>query len=175
MNPLDIVIVVVLGFCLIRGIFRGLIKELSSIIGVFGGFYASYTYYTVAADFLSGWISNTAYLNILGFLIIFCGVFIAISILGIIIRYLFKVAALGLIDRICGGGFGMIKGILIVSVLLFAFTTFLPKNASIIKDSLLSPHVTMVSEKLAKVVPKDMRDQFSDKIDELKKAWKKLS
>jgi membrane protein required for colicin V production len=102
-------------------------------------------------------------------------VFIAISILGIIIRYLIKVAALGWIDRICGASFGMIKGILIVSVLLLAFTTFLPKNASIIKDSLLSPHVTMVSEKLAKVIPKDMRDQFSDKLDELKKSWKKLS
>jgi len=175
MNPLDIIIAVVFGFCLIRGVFRGLIKELSSIIGVFGGFYASYTYYAVTADLLSSWISNTAYLNILGFLIIFCGVFIAISILGIIIRYVLKVAALGLIDRICGGGFGMIKGILIVSVLLFAFTTFLPKNTPIIKDSLLSPHVAMFSEKLAKVVPKDMKDQFSNKIDELKKTWKKLS
>ncbi|PQP34359.1 colicin V production protein, partial [Desulfobacteraceae bacterium SEEP-SAG9] len=33
MNPLDILIIVIAGFCLIRGIFRGLIKELSSIIG----------------------------------------------------------------------------------------------------------------------------------------------
>jgi len=39
MNALDVVIAVIVGFCLIRGIFRGLIKELSSIIGVFAGFY----------------------------------------------------------------------------------------------------------------------------------------
>ena len=44
MNYLDIIIVVILSYCVIRGVFRGLIKELSSIIGVFGGFYAAYTY-----------------------------------------------------------------------------------------------------------------------------------
>jgi membrane protein required for colicin V production len=172
MNPLDIVIAVVLGYCLIRGVFRGLIKELSSIIGVFGGFHTAYTYYPLFAGPLSGWISNTAYLNILSFLIIFCGVFFAISVLGIVIRYIFNSASLGWVDRICGAGFGGTKGILIVSVLLLVLTTFLPKNASIIQDSLLAPHVTMISAKLAKIVPKDMREQFSGKFDELRKAWK---
>jgi len=172
MNPLDIVIATVLGFCLIRGVFRGLIKEVSSIIGVFGGFHTAYTYYPLLADPLSRWIANAAYLNILSFSIIFCGVFFGISILGIVIRYIFNAASLGWVDRICGAGFGGIKGILIVSVLLLVLTTFLPRNASIIKDSLLSPHVTMVSAKLAKVVPKDMREQFLDKFDGLTEAWK---
>ena len=47
MNPFDMVIVVILSFCLIRGFFRGLIKELASIVGVLGGFYAAYTYYPI--------------------------------------------------------------------------------------------------------------------------------
>jgi len=37
MNPFDTIIAIILGYCLIRGFFRGLIKELSSIIGVLGG------------------------------------------------------------------------------------------------------------------------------------------
>ena len=137
MNSLDILITVIVGFCLIRGIFRGLVKELSSIMGVFAGFYFAYTYYPLVAKPLSRWISNTGYLNILSFLIVFCGLFLIISILGIVIKYLLKITFLGWVDRICGAGFGFMKGILIVSVLLVVFTAFLPKGAPILKNSLL--------------------------------------
>lgn len=173
MNPLDILIIIILLYCLIRGIFRGIIKELSSIIGVLGGFYGAYAYYPLVAKQLSRWISNTGYLNILSFMIIFCVVFIVISILGIIIKYLLRISFLGWVDRVCGAGFGIIKGILIVSVILLALTTFLPKGAPLIKNSLLSPHVTMISEKLIKVTSTQMKRQFGAKIEELKKIWKK--
>ena len=172
MNSFDIVIIIIFGFCIIRGFFRGLIKELSSIIGVLGGFYAAYTYYMRVATSLPGWIQNDSYRNIISFLIIFCAVFIITGILGIIIKYILNIAFWGWADRICGTGFGLIKGVLIVSVLLIAFTTFLPKGAPVIKNSLLAPHVRMVSEKMVKVVPKDMKDNFLSKIKDLKKAWK---
>jgi len=175
MNPFDILIVVIFGFCLIRGFFRGFIKEMSSIIGVLGGFYAAYTYYMELAKPLSGWVSDKSYLYIVSFLIVFCGVFLIISILGIVVKYILNIAFWGWIDRICGAGFGIIKAALIVSVLLIALTTFLPRKAPIVKDSMLSLHVSFISEKMAKVIPKDMKHQFVSKIEELKKAWKKSS
>ena len=122
---------------------------------------------------LSRWIPNTGYLNILSFLIIFCVVFLIISILGVIINYLLKLALLGWLDRFSGALFGALKGLLIVSVLLIVLTAFLPKGSPVIKDSLLSPHITLISEKMAKVVSKDMRHAFKAKIAELKKIWKK--
>jgi len=171
MNPLDMLIVVILAFCFIRGIFRGLIKELSSIVGVFAGFYAAYTYYGVVSKFLSRWFSNLAYLNILSFLVIFSLIFIVISIFGIVIKYLLNIAFLGWMDRICGAGFGAIKGILIVSVILIPLTSFLPRGTPLLKQSLLSPYATQVSEKMVKIVSKDLKDQFEDRLKELRKAW----
>ena len=171
MNFFDIIIVIILAYCVIRGVFRGLVKEISSIIGVLGGYYAAYSYYPVIAGVLKRWISNTAYLNILSFLIIFCGVFIIISVLGVVIKYVLNIAFLGWVDRICGAGFGITKGILIASVLLITLTTFLPKNAPVVKNSLLAPYVTLVSEKMAKVVSKDMKNSFAAKIAALKKVW----
>ena len=72
MNPFDILIIIILGYCLVRGLFRGLVKEVSSIVGVFGGFYTAYLYYEGVVKWLSRFIADTAYLNILSFLIIFC-------------------------------------------------------------------------------------------------------
>ena len=172
MNPFDILIIVILGYCLVRGLFRGLVKEISSIIGVLGGFYAAYSYYTLVAKWLSRVIANTSYLHILSFLIIFCFVLIIINILGIIIKYLLDIAFLGWVDRIFGVIFGFSKGVLIVSILFIILTTFLPKGAPIIKNSLLAPHVIWVSESMAKVISKEMKQEFSDKLGELKEAWK---
>lgn len=173
MNPFDMVIVVILSFCLIRGIFRGLIKELASIIGVLGGFYAAYTYYPFIQGVFTQWVSNSAYRSILSFLVIFCGVFIIIGIVGVIVKYLLNIAFLGWVDRICGAGFGIVKGVLIVSVLMIALTTFLSKGAPIVKDSLLAPQVTLVAEKMIKVVPREMKQEFQIKIDDLKRIWNK--
>ena len=172
MNPFDILIIIILGYSLIRGLFRGLVKEVASIIGVLGGFYAAYTYYMVLGKLLSTFIKNTGYLNILSFLIIFCGVLITVSILGVIVKYLLNIAFLGWVDRVCGFGFGIVKGILIVSVLFITLTAFLPKGTPFIKNSVLAPHVSWVSEKMAKVVSKEMKRDFMAKLGELKKAWK---
>ena len=172
MNPFDIFIIIVLGYSIIRGLFRGLVKEASSIIGVLGGFYAAYSYYPMAAKLFSRLIINTSYLNILSFLIIFCIVLIIISILGIVIKYLLNVAFLGLVDRICGVGFGLIKGILIVTVLFIILTAFLPKGAPLIKKSVLAPHVIWISEKMVNLVSREMKKDFFGKLGEFKKAWK---
>ena len=119
---------------------------------------------------MSSWISNTGYLNILSFMIIFCAILTLISILGIIIKYLLNIAFLGWVDRICGAGFSLLKGVLIVSVLLLILTAFLPQGAAVVKRSLLAPHVVLVSEKMAKVVSKDMKHAFNDNLQELKKS-----
>jgi membrane protein required for colicin V production len=165
-------IVAILSFCVIRGIFRGLIKELSSIVGVLAGFYVAYTYYAGFAGFFSRWITSESFLNISSFLIIFCTVFFIVSIIGVVIKYVLNIAFMGWFDRICGAGFGLLKGVLIISVLLIIFTAFLPQGDPIVRNSVLAPHLTPVSEKMAKIVSKDMKQLFSSNLRELKKFWK---
>lgn len=172
MNPFDVFIILVLAYSTVRGLFRGLVKEVSSIIGVLGGFYAAYSYYPMVAKLLSGLVAEQSYLNILSFLIIFCGILIIISILGVVIKYLLNVAFLGWIDRVCGVGFGLIKGVLIVTVLFIILTTFLSKGAQLIKKSILAPHVIWISEKMVGLVSEEMKKDFFGKLDEFKKAWK---
>jgi membrane protein required for colicin V production len=172
MNSFDIITTVILGYSSIRGLFRGLVKELSSVVGVLGGFYGAYSYYPTVSKLMSGFISDPSHRNILGFFLIFCGVFVIISIVGVIIKYLLNVAFLGWVDRIGGVMVGIVKGVLIVSVFFIALTAFLPKGAPLIKRSHMAPHVLWLSENMAKVVPQDLKRQFWDKLKDLKKTWK---
>jgi membrane protein required for colicin V production len=74
------------------------------------------------------------------------------------------------IDFLCGVDYsfgaiaGIIKGVLLVSVLLLTLTEFLPKDVSLIKNSLLSSHSNLISEKMVRSVQKDMGHNFLKKI-----------
>jgi len=171
MNPFDILIVTILSYGLIRGIFRGLVRELSSIIGVLGGFYAAYTYYPHVAGLFSPWISDAAYLNIVSYMAVFSVVVIFVGILAVVIKYLLNIAYLGWVDRVCGALFGLLKGGLVICVVFIVLTAFLPKGAPVIKNATLSPHVSMVSEVMAKVISKEMKENFKIKLKEFKKSW----
>jgi len=173
MNALDIVIGIILVFGLVRGVFRGLVEEISSIIGIFGGIYGAIFYYSAVAQFLKRWISDSAYANIIGFLVIFGVIFILVGILGVVLKYLLNIASLGWFDRLCGAAFGSVKGILIASVLLLALTTFLPGGTPLLKTSRLAPHVAVITEYIVKIIPQDMKQRFGDKFKDVKQEWKK--
>jgi membrane protein required for colicin V production len=117
-------------------------------------------------------MSNTAYLNIVSFLILFCLVFFFISMIGVVLKYLLSIAYMGWADRISGVLFGLTKAILVASVILVALTTFLPRNAPLIRESLMAPYVTHISETIAKIVSPEMKRTFSGKLDALKASWR---
>jgi membrane protein required for colicin V production len=173
MNAFDIFTLIVVGYGLIRGIFRGLIKEIAAIVGVVVGFWGAYSYYPLLAGLLDGWFANLAYLNIVSFLAIFCGVIVVVSIVGVVVKYLLRVAFLGWLDRICGGLFGLLKTVLIAAVVLMTLTAFLPKGSPLVRDSLLAPYITSISATLARITPKELKSEFRDKVGELRKTWQK--
>ena len=171
MNLLDCLLLSILGFCLVRGIFRGLVKELSSIVGVLGGFYAAYTYHPQLARPLSHWIANTGYLHILSFLILFVVIYLLVSFAGAFIKHLMQIVLLGWVDRIGGGVFGATKGFLISTVVILMLTAFLPPNVAILRQSLISKYLMRASATMVKVVPDDMKQSFNQKMQELRKSW----
>jgi membrane protein required for colicin V production len=172
MNVLDYTLIGVVGYCLGRGLFRGLVKELSSIIGVLGGFYAAYTYYPLLAKSLAGKITNSGYLNIFSFLLLFTGVYVSVSLAGVVIKHLMNIAFLGWTDRVCGAFFGFLKGALIIAIMVLMLTAFLPKNAMILKRSVVTQYTMQFSSIFVNVVPGDMKKSFQAKMKALRKAWR---
>ncbi len=173
MNVFDVVIVVIVSFCLIRGLFRGLIQEISSIVGVLAGFYGAYTYYPMVEPIFARWVETPGYRNIISFFLLFCTILILINLIARLIRYLLNIVFLGWVDRLFGMVFGAAKGLIIVSVLFITLTTLLPKGATIVTQSRLSPYVAIVSEGISVFVSRDMRNQLHLNLEGIKKSWEK--
>jgi membrane protein required for colicin V production len=171
MHLFDLVIISTLCFCLIRGVFTGLIRELFSVTGVLAGFVFASARYSQVAKWLSYWMPDPSKASLLSFLCIFFGFTITITVLGRLVKPLLKIVLMSSVDRLFGAGVAIIKSVLIVSVLLLTLTAFLPKDVSIIKNSSLSPRFIVVSEKMARIVSKDMRHEFLEKLKVIKKSW----
>jgi membrane protein required for colicin V production len=168
MNTFDIIVIVILAYSLLRGLFRGLLKEAASVAGVLGGFFLAYLFYAPAAGYLAGLVSNPAYRNILAFLAIFCAVVITVNVIAVVIKYLMRIVFLGWLDRLGGFLFGAVKGVLIVSVIFLVLTAFLPKGTPLIRNS---AYVALAAENLAALVSSDIKHEFTSKLDALKKGW----
>ncbi|MCK4767097.1 MAG: CvpA family protein [Desulfobacula sp.] len=165
MNAFDIAVIVIISFCLIRGLFKGLIGEVSGIIGVVAGFYGAYTYYPLITPYAEKWIENPGIRNLTAFFLLFCAILIVVSLISVLIRKFLKLVFLGWVDRTLGFVFGGAKGILIVSVLFIMITTFLPKSSTILTDSKFSPYVAEVSKAMTVFVSQNTRKDFLKKLE----------
>ncbi len=165
MNAFDILVVIIVAFCLIRGVFKGLIGEVSGIIGVVAAFYGAYTYYPLITVYGEKWIENAGFRNILAFFLIFCAILILVGLVSLLIRKFLNLVFLGWVDRTFGLIFGTAKGILIVSVIFIMITSFFPENSKILTTSKLSPYIAKVSETMTVFVSKNNRQDFLKKLE----------
>jgi membrane protein required for colicin V production len=172
MNIFDIALLITIGGCLIAGVFRGTLKELFSILGLYLGTYAAFNYYMKLARLLSSVISNTVALKTLSFMIVFCEIYIIIIILGVLIRYVLKIKPSGWIDRFLGAITGSLKGIFIVAIALIIFTVSSPRGYILLKKSIFSPRLAVISEAVVETASREIRVDFTEKLAALKKAWK---
>jgi len=173
MNLFDIAVVSIIGICLISGGFRGLIREVSGIIGLVAGFYGANTYYLKLAPYAAQWIDNTAARHLICFFVLFFGILILVGLLARLIRKLLRLVFLGWVDRTFGICFGALKGVLISTILFILMTTFLPASSSFLSGSQTAPYLAQAADAVTVFVSKGMKSDFYHHLEGIKKEWTK--
>jgi uncharacterized membrane protein required for colicin V production len=134
--------------CLIRGIFRGPVNELFSIVGALGGLFAAAINFSTISKFLPGWTGNVQMLCLICFLILFSFMYLLITVFGTIASYLLHLHRTGWMNRAFGSIFGTFKGGLVIAVLFVPMAAFLPKNSTWFRESVILPYADFLSEKM---------------------------
>ncbi|MBE1425995.1 membrane protein required for colicin V production [Desulfomicrobium macestii] len=173
MNTLDIVFCVILGFLGLRGIFRGLVKEIASILGLILGFVLANTYHAQLAAMFENFPGGPGMAKLAAYLAIFLGVVAVVFLLASLIRKLLQMIMLGWVDSIGGGALGLFKGALLCSIIVMALTAFLPSKSPMLTESKIMPYVNTFNTMLSNALPKEMRDQFLIRSQELQQEWEK--
>lgn len=124
MGLIDIFILVVLAFFLLKGILRGLLKEVCSLLGlVLGGLFA-FTFHLPLAQLLQDSFSLPAQLCVWGsFLAIFLLVVFCFAVIGFVLNRFIKIVFLGGINRLAGAVFGFLQGVVILSIIVLTLSS----------------------------------------------------
>jgi len=155
MNYLDIIILCLVALLVINGIRKGFIISLASLIALVLGIYIAVHFSNYIEVVLKdNFHPSHTWLPILSFTITFLIVVIVVMLLGKALEKLVDLVGMGILNHIFGGIFGLIKGILLVSVLLFIISGFDPK------EKLIKPKVkqeSMLYGYIGKVFPYMMK------------------
>ena len=126
LNYIDIILLVPLAIGLVRGLFKGFIKEVFGLLAIVLGILVSYFYADDLAAYLRTSFENAgSWLDILSYLITFSLTALAINLLAKYLTNLSKLMALGLINRLVGGLFGFLKVLLIFMLIIHLFGPWL--------------------------------------------------
>ena len=147
MNLVDLIIIAIIGFGIIRGYSKGLIIELSSFFGIFISFFIAGNVDNLLSNEISAFISvNSDLLNTISFIVIFILSYLIIIYLAKGFTKLAKVVYLGLLNSVLGGVFGGLKLLLILLIITKIIFSLKLLSNNIISESSIMIHLHVLSE-----------------------------
>ncbi len=141
MNFLDITILVVGLVFALRGLLRGLVKEVCSLTAVALGLFLAGQYHEVAAPYLSYLVSGPANVKVASYLAIFLSVLVMSWVVVKVVSGFLNLAMLSWVDYLFGALFGLAEGFVVVSALVLLLTSFMP-DAAFLQQSKAAPQVS---------------------------------
>lgn len=172
-NTLDLIIISGITISVIYSLIRGLIKEIFSLLSIIIGIFIATRYYTVSAKLFNGLLDNQNWANVAGFVLTLVLVSFCVSLVGMMIQKLIKEINLGIIDRIGGAIFGLLKGIIISFFIIMLLIAFFPPQSHFLKTSKVTPQIIRISTVMVYFIPKDLKIKFMEQLVQLKDLWLK--
>jgi len=124
LNLIDIVILVILGIFLLKGVLRGLLKEICSLLGLIcGGLLAFYLHLPLAQWIMDMFPWPYQLCITLAFLLVFISTLVVFGAIGYVLDRFVTLALLGGLNRLAGALFGFLQGVLLLALILFAITS----------------------------------------------------
>ncbi|MDP3859600.1 MAG: CvpA family protein [Stagnimonas sp.] len=153
MNWADYAILTVVLVSVLFGVFRGLTRELLGIAGWVLAFWVAFSFSESAADWLQPRIDTPSVRKAVAF----GGLFLLSLLLAAIATYFaasaIRDSRLSGIDRTLGGGFGFLRGLLVVAALLLVASGTAARKDPWWQQSLFVPHLEWLADAVKAVLP----------------------
>lgn len=176
MNILDYIIIAFMLYLVLRGIFRGFIREVLSLAGVILGIWLGNLYQPWLTGFLKQYLPLHKYIPLLSFIILFIAVLIIFNIMGLFIKLFTKKLFMGGADMTSGAGIAALKGLIITYLAIVLLTFYLPGKAPLIAKSTLAPWIISSYQLATSIVSPDHYVNWKNKfVGESKKIGDNVS
>lgn len=154
-NYLDLTLLCVLSFFVVRGVMHGLIEEAAGLIGVVGGLFASYKYHGLVAPYLVGLMPDQSWRDILAYVFIFITVLLVVGLVARLLQKLVKFAFANFVDKLGGAGIGLLKGMVLCAIVLNLTMPFFAQ-AAFVRESRIIPHIASFMDVFRELLPQNL-------------------
>ncbi|MDY3199985.1 MAG: CvpA family protein [Arcobacter sp.] len=171
----DLIIISITLILGLKGLFRGLIKEVFGIIGIIGAIFVASRISKETGDLLAPILvlENEATIKLIGFVVALVGVWLVVYSAGLVVSKIFSASGLGIIDRILGFVFGAAKIFLIFSVIAYALYqvhSFRKVIDEKFATSIVMPHLISVGSYIIKLDTDSIANSFDKAVKTVKDA-----
>lgn len=113
-SALDWVFLAVLTLSMLMGLWRGIVREVLSLIGWVAAFFVA----QIEAPRVAQWLPMSGSSEMLryaaGFVVVVMAVLVLTAVLAWVVRKFLSAVGLGLLDRFLGGLFGLVRGVVVL-------------------------------------------------------------
>ncbi len=157
----DAIVILIILSLTVAGTVRGFTKEIINLLGNIAAIFLSFNFYKVLYQQLQYVFESFPTAGkIACFVMIYVSVLFVFFLLSVSIRGLLKIAHLTFIDRLLGGIFGFIKGVLVATVIFMLIVAFYPQSEKKLRNCVTYPLVQGMSETLIELTPKEFKHKF---------------
>jgi membrane protein required for colicin V production len=126
-------------------LWRGFVREAISLAGWVVAFIVANLLAVTVADQIGDLIANRTGRYIVAWSLLFVLTLVASSLTAKLFASIVKATGLGILDRLLGSVFGVLRGMLIVMALVFVVREIVPKSEqSLLEESQLMPHIDVM-------------------------------
>jgi membrane protein required for colicin V production len=168
MNYLDLILAIPLIWAIYKGFTKGLIFSVASLLALILGIFGAIHFSGITSVFIESWFHpEERYLKLISFSLTFIIIVIGVHLLAYFIDKVIKAVALGIINRLAGLIFNLIKMAFILSVLLSLinyinhFSSFIPEKD--IEESVLYKPVSSFAPAIFPYFKfEDLKEKYQD-------------
>jgi membrane protein required for colicin V production len=172
LNWLDYVLLFLVCASVISGFAKGLTRVVIGFVALLLGVFCSLAFYRTAAVFFQDFGLSRTTADFAGFFAIFFGILILGGLIGAIVCRLLKAVGLGWMDRLAGGAIGLVRGVIIGTVVITALMAFTPKPPpGSVKTSKLAPYLLGASGMIVTFAPVELKQGYDKSRDKLMQVW----
>jgi len=129
MTSFDYAVLSIIGLSVVLSVMRGLVREVLAIIGWVAAFYVAKTYSNEILPMMPAAIPTESLRILAAILVLFFATLLVATLLAIALSAIFNNIGLGWLNRLLGAFFGLARGLVIVSIIVFlAGLTDFPKD-----------------------------------------------
>jgi membrane protein required for colicin V production len=169
MSLIDWAIIAVILVSVLVAAAQGFFFEIFSLAGTVVGYLLAAWEYWRLAPWFAPYVKSQSIANIAAFVTIFAFVVVIAKIAGRLSRWAIEEVGLRWVDRVLGGGFGLVRAIVVITVLVMAVTTFMPESKWL-ETSELSRYFLLSARSASWLAPSDVRNKFKEGVAFVRKT-----